>query len=233
MVVSALRLGFVLTLAALLAGCVQNHHRLTENLARASDRPPVILVLPVDAELSELSLGGAPTIRQDWTVAARENMNQALHASFAEKSASITFHNGDVEDEELAKILRLHAAVGRSIQFHQYEGPQKLPTKQGKFEWSLGPSISRLAEKTRADYVLFVYVRDSYSGPGRVAAQVIAAAVFGVAIQGGVQQGFASLVDLKTGDFVWYNRLQRGSGDLRTAEPAKETIAFLLEGLPK
>lgn len=233
MVVSALRLGFVLTLAALLAGCVQNHHKLTENLARASDKPPVILVLPVDTELSELSFGGAASIRQDWTVAARENMNQALYASFAEKKANVTFHNGDVDDDDLAKILRLHAAVGRSIQIHQYEGPQKLPTKQGKFEWSLGPSISRLAEKTQADYVLFVYVRDSYSGPGRVAAQFIAAAVFGVAIQGGVQQGFASLVDLKTGDFVWYNRLLRGAGDLRTADPAKETIATLLEGMPK
>jgi hypothetical protein len=233
MVVSVFRLGFVLTLAALLAGCVQNHHKLTENLARAGDKPPVILVLPVDTELSELSFGGAPSIRQDWTVAARENMNQALYTSFAEKSANVTFHNGDVDDEDLAKILRLHAAVGRSIQVHQYEGPQKLPTKQGKFEWSLGPSISRLAEKTQADYVLFVYVRDSYSGPGRVAAQFIAAAVFGVAIQGGVQQGFASLVDLKTGEFVWYNRLLRGAGDLRTAEPAKETIATLLEGMPK
>ncbi len=233
MVVSFLRLGFVLALGALLAGCVQNHHRLTENLARASDKPPVILVLPVDTELSELSFGGAPTIRQDWTVAARENMNQALYASFTAKNANITFHNGDVDDDDLAKILRLHAAVGRSILIHQYEGPSKLPTKQGKFEWTLGPSIARLADKTNADYVLFIHVRDSYSGPGRVAAQVIAAAVFGVAIQGGVQLGFASLVDLKSGDFVWYNRLLRGAGDLRTAEPAKETIAVLLTGLPQ
>jgi hypothetical protein len=233
MVVSVLRLGVVVVFAAFLAGCVQNHHRLTENLVRAGDKPPRILVLPVDAELSELSFGGMPTIRQDWTVAARENMNQALYAGLAEKKAQVTFHNGDVDDDDLAKILRLHAAVGRSIQIHQYEGPQKLPTKQGKFEWTLGPSISRLAEKTGADYVLFVYVRDSYSGPGRVAAQVIAAAVFGVPIQGGVQQGFASLVDLKSGEFVWYNRLQRTAGDLRTAEPAKETIAFLLESMPK
>ena len=230
---SFLRVFLVGALAFSLAACVQNHHRLQETLARPSEREARILVLPVDVELYELSFGGTPSPREDWTVAARDNMDAALKAFFGDRSIAVTFHDGALADEETSKLIRLHAAVGLSVKAHQYDGPTQLPTKKGKFEWTMGPSVRRLADREVADYVLFVHVRDSYSGPGRVAAQVIAVAVFGVAIPGGIQTGFASMVDLNSGDFVWYNRLQRGTGDLRTGEPAKETIVQLLSGMPQ
>jgi hypothetical protein len=219
-------------LAVSLSGCVQNFHRTQETLVVKPDRQTAILVLPVDAELSELSFGGFPTPRQDWTLAARENMNASLRAEFGEKSVTPHFHEGEIDDETTAKLMRLHAAVGRSIMLHQYDGLTKLPTKVGEFDWTLGPSAAELGRRRPADYALFIHVRDSYSGPGRIAAQFVVAAVFGLAIQGGVQTGFASLVELETGRVVWFNRLQRGAGDLRTAEPAKETIKALLAGMP-
>ena len=40
---------------------------------------------------------------------------------------------------------------------------------------------------------------------------------------GGQQVGFASLVDLNSGQVVWFNRLARETGDLRTADEAAET----------
>jgi hypothetical protein len=48
---------------------------------------------------------------------------------------------------------------------------------------------------------------------------------------GGVQYGFISLVDLRTGQIVWANQVIRPTGDLRTAEPAQETIDLMLTGL--
>ena len=47
-----------------------------------------------------------------------------------------------------------------------------------------------------------------------------------------MQTGYASLVDLKTGRVLWFNRLQRGSGDLREAEKAAETVDALLNEFP-
>lgn len=228
------RIVFAVSLAMLLSGCVTQHHRIKDALHRDPSRPPTILVLPVDAELAELSLGGFPTPRQDWTVAAREHMNAALRGAFSERTIAAVFRDEVAHDDETAaKILRLHAAVGHSIMHHQYEGPNRLPTKAKGFEWTLGPSARMLAGDAAADYMLAIYVRDSYSGPGRVIAQVVVAALFGVAMQGGMQVGFASLVDLRTGEVVWFNRLIRGGGDLRTAAPARETIDTLLTGLPK
>ncbi len=60
----------------------------------------------------------------------------------------------------------------------------------------------------------------------------IFAALLGVAVQGGVQLGFASLVNLNSGQVVWFNRLVRGSGDLRNPDGARETAGVLLADFP-
>jgi hypothetical protein len=189
--------------------------------------------LPVDAELSELSFGGYPTTRRDWTLAAREHLNANLRSALQKKSISAVFGETQEPDEATAKLLRVHAAVGQSIMSHQYEGPAKLPTKAGGCDWTLGTDARALGQGSTANYALFIHVRDSYSSAGRVMAQAIAAAVFGVAIQGGAQTGFASLVDMQTGQVVWFNRLLRAAGDLRTHEAAIETVEVLLAGLPE
>jgi hypothetical protein len=106
-----------------------------------------------------------------------------------------------------------------------------LPTKNEKLDWTLGAGVEYVRKKTGADYALFTVIRDSYASSDRKAAMVVAA-LFGVGLApGGMQFGFCSLVDLRTGQIVWANRVIRATGDLRTAEPAQETIDTMLEGL--
>jgi hypothetical protein len=61
---------------------------------------------------------------------------------------------------------------------------------------------------------------------------VASALLFGVVPQGGMQLGFASLVDLQTGQIVWFNRLVSPAGDLRTPEAAEKAIQELLVNNP-
>jgi hypothetical protein len=61
---------------------------------------------------------------------------------------------------------------------------------------------------------------------------MVALAILGVGITGGIQIGYASLVDLKSGRVVWFNNLVRMSGDLREPKPAQETVEALLSGFP-
>ena len=61
---------------------------------------------------------------------------------------------------------------------------------------------------------------------------MVALALLGVGISGGAQIGYASLVDLKTGQVVWFNNLARGYGDLRDEKSALETVEALLKGFP-
>jgi len=105
-----------------------------------------------------------------------------------------------------------------------------LPSKKGKYDWSLGPEASAIARSQNANYAMFIYVRDSYSTGGRVLVIALTAimSLGQVGLPGGSQVGFASVVDLKTGDIVWFNRMVRGRGDLRTPDPARETVNALV-----
>ncbi len=220
--------------AALMVGCVQTPLRVAEPVdARVgADR---VLVMPPDVQLSELTAGGLNEPRADWTATARANVLQALEAFLRERqdmlveyqkpdAGSTAFHTHD-------QLTKLHEAVGRAIVLHYYYPVFKLPTKGDKFDYSLGSGATSLAEAHDCRYGLFIYVRDSYSSSGRIAAMVLAAA-FNIQLQGGTQVGFASLVDLQTGEVVWFNRLYRGVGDLRTTASTQETVEALLADFP-
>jgi len=76
-----------------------------------------------------------------------------------------------------------------------------------------------------------VYYRDRQASGGRVAFAVLAAAV-GAASDVGSESGFASLVDLRTGDIVWFNIVTAGSGELREKDGAASAVARLFQDIP-
>jgi hypothetical protein len=92
--------------------------------------------------------------------------------------------------------------------------------------------VRPLKARTGADYALFTWVRDSYASGERKAA-IVAMALLGAFTTGGEQLAYASLVDLETGRIVWFNDLQRMSGDLRDSAAAAETVEALLKGFPR
>jgi hypothetical protein len=191
-----------------------------------------IVVMPTDIELFSVSAGGVPEPKADWTDAA----NRYFKAALSRKKNSLGVESVDLSEkdaDELAEINTLHAAIARSIQTHHFgPGMLKLPTKEGKLDWSLGEPVRAIRERTGASYALFSFIRDSYASPERIAA-TIALAFIGIGVApGGMQQGYASLVDLETGRVVWFNHLLRGHGDLREPEKAAETLEVLLTNFP-
>lgn len=195
-----------------------------------------VLLMPVDVELSLLNAGGVTEPNAAWTETAKKLAIAAMREKLGETSAKLVkvgpdFADKDPESSEV-QLVKLHGAVGGAILVHKYVPVLSLPTKSDVFDWTLGSDVKLLAEKHNADYALFVYVRDSYTSAGR-AAVILFAAVLGVGVRGGSQIGFASLVDLKSGEIVWFNRLARGHGDLRQASGAKDTVSALLTNFPK
>lgn len=190
-----------------------------------------VLVMPIDVELFSLSAGGVPEPKADWTADASGHMRDALRERF--KTLGLDAQLGDEAlGDEFAEQVGLHAAVARSIALHHaVGGGWSLPTKGGVLDWSFEDSMQGLARKTGARYGLFVWVRDSYASAERKAAMVLMAMV-GVGITGGIQVGYASLVDLDSGRVLWFNQLARGTGDLREAKPAAESMNALLTGFP-
>jgi len=194
-----------------------------------------IVLLPVDVELSLLHAGGGQEVNAEWTRLARKHLSNDLATRFEKIKATLVERKATAEDfgkdDKENQLLKLHERVGAAILVYQQKGAWQLPTKAGTFDWSLGSETRYLREKYGADYALFIFLRDSYSSSGRVAAMIIAAPFGG--IRGGMQLGFSSLVNIHTGEFVWFNHLARTSGDLRTPEGARETLDTLLESFPK
>ncbi len=190
-----------------------------------------VVLMPIDVELFELSAGGVAEPKADWTASAHEHMKTALSGSTSRLGLK-TLSMAEAEADEFAELIGLQAAVARSINLHHAVGGNwALPSKEGKLDWTFGDSMQALQAKTGARYGLFIWVRDSYASSARKAAMV-GLALLGVGISGGIQIGHASLVDLQTGSVLWFNRLARGSGDLREPHSAHETISQLLTGFP-
>jgi hypothetical protein len=218
----------------LLAGCHAPKTQIT-----ALERPPDgarLVLMPLDVELYEIPPFGGLEPRAEWTENAKTWLTEALQQEKTARGLRLSLYDAaaldDDKRERLDQIERVHALLGRSILQHHYILGHDLPTKERSFDWSLGPKVQALKEATDARYALFVVIRDSYSSLGRRAVQVAMTAILLSPVPGGLQTGFASLVDLETGKIVWYNRLLRDFGDLRTPEAARSTARALLDGLP-
>jgi hypothetical protein len=188
-----------------------------------------VVLMPLDIELYEVSGGGAVEPRADWTLAASELVRKALMGDML----GVMVHELPGEpDDSIARVALLHRAVSSAVVVHHY-GSLKLPTKNGALDWSLGAEEGALlGARSGADYALFVWMRDSYASAARKATMVVAA-LFGLPVGGGGQTAYTSLVDLRTGRLVWFNKVSRLSGDLREDDSARETLDALFAGFPR
>lgn len=224
--------GVVFALLAVLAGPVLAQ---SKNLApgfAALPKGAKVAIMPTDLELFSISAGGVAEPKADWTEAASRHFKHALIDKQRKALQLDAVEVAEKDADDLADINALHGAIARAISMHHLgPGFLQLPTKDGKLDWSLGEATRAIKQATGADYALFTWVRDSYTSGERVVT-MIALALVGVGVGGGMQTGYASLVELETGRVLWFNRLARQSGDLREADKAAETIDALLAGFP-
>jgi hypothetical protein len=207
----------------------------SKNLAPGFDTLPSgakVAIMPTDIELFSITAGGIAEPKADWTEAASRHFRAALDAR-KQKLGLATVSLSEKDADALAEVNALHGAVSRAISLHHF-GILALPTKDGKLDWSLGEAARAVKNATGADYALFSWVRDSYTSGERAAAIIVMAILTrGNAVGGGgMQTGYASLVDLNSGRILWFNRLIRGTGDLREADRAAETVDALLDKFP-
>jgi len=190
-----------------------------------------LVVVPADLELFSISAGGVSEPRADWTESAQTHLQTVLKGRTQQLGNHVRFLT-DAEFDSLAEINALHGAVASAVFLHHMiGGALALPTKAGLLDWSMGDAVRPVKERFGADYALFIWIRDSYASAERKAAMV-AMALLGVGLQGGMQVGYASLVDTRSGRVVWFNNLGRASGDLRQGDGAAETVDVLLKNLP-
>jgi hypothetical protein len=228
-----IRTGLIGLCIMLVAACAQTSKQINTSFKPAEGPYKLVLMKP-DIEVSLLTAGGLNEPNREWTEQARSGVFRALETNNFGRGGSLikfTELSSSAEQTQINTDLEnLYRAVATSIYVHKYMGAT-LPTKKDKFDWTLGPQAQQLGAQANADYALFVYARDSFSSAGRKAMQFFMAAA-GVGIAGGVQFGYVSLVNLKTGEVVWFNTLTSSVGDIRTPGGAANMVSSLLASMP-
>jgi hypothetical protein len=187
-----------------------------------------------DVELYVLTAGGLLEPNAVWTAAAHGHVASALVTELRRKGLDAMAYappEDPTKKHAHDQLLKLHDTVAGVM----VGGGLLLPTKKGRLGWSLGEGAQALRREQPEDYALFVLLRDSYASAGRHATGVAVAilSLGTVAMPMGQQRGAASLVDLRTGEIVWFNQLFSSSGDLRTPESAQKAVGSLLGKLPR
>jgi len=198
----------------------------SESVLQWSSPQKRILLVEPDVQLGELTVGGFVEPRADWSDQAAQAIETGLGSALSQRGVEIKTLPTLTDPHEV-QLAKLHAVVGMEILIHQM-GFSKLPTKTSALDWTLGPGTNQFRAKYGADYAMFVYLRDSYSSGSRKAMMFLGMA------NGGSQGAFASLVDLRTGNIVWFKQhYTQGGGDLRTDAGAGEFTADLLSDFPR
>ncbi len=228
------RLLSVCLLLVLLAGCAGTgslSNTRGQQLA-AQGGLKRLLVLPPEVTVSQLSAGGLVEKVPEWSRQAEHNFTTALaglHAS-GQKVALVPLPElGEAEQEALEEHLALYAQVANDAFFlPRVPGWQH---KQARFDYTLGPGLAYLRDRTGADVALMVVGQDTVSTHERKALMVVGA-LFGVSVPLGVTFMTAGVVDLKTGDLLWVNYDVSGTGDMRVSKDARSALQSLLKGYP-
>lgn len=160
-----------------------------------------------------------------------------MPASATSPPATCTAGTGEDVEKVVADYGALHAAVVQAVLLHKYGmGAGKLPTKKEAFSYTLGPGAARLGEISGSNYGLFVMTNDQFASASRKAMQVMGAlgCIIGACmiVSGGVHVAYVSLVELDTGNIVWFNVLRGSDGDVREADGARAMVASIMSDMP-
>ena len=215
------------------------------SFAFPKDKPIKIILFRPDMEVASLGASGVPTPNPDWTADSRKYIADALKQTAAKRKielAAMPELTGD-DAAYAAEYQSLYRAVANSVVVHNYL--IKLPTKKlpsgskvkYAFDWTLGPGTKKLGEMGGGNYGLFIYGYDAYATSGRKAMQIfmlLASSALGGGFfpQGGQHFTYSALVDMDSGNIVWFNFYGSKKGDIRERAGAQERADILLSTLP-
>lgn len=232
----------ILAVAAFVAAvpaAAQERAAVKSGFELSANSGKTILLLRPSVSVGAQSTGGMFEPNVDWTDKARRNLHEALTArqhGLGNKVVMAPESYGD-DARRVEEYTKLFAAVSQAVIQYQFFTGNRLPTKKrdnkaGVFDWSLGKDVGSLPGAEDADYVLFIYNKDSYGSTGRKLLQIAAALGPGLAVRSGEHAGYAGLVDLRTGNLLWLNADGQMGGDVREADGAIKRVDQLLEDFP-
>lgn len=235
-----LRLATFAAALLFLAGCqtmpaYKVHYSLVDQTRTPSAGS--VIVLPLDIKVKEMTASGLRDEVPAWSEQAIRNFRQHLAQRDSEVLPDLQLRFlPELPAEDMARIEEHLALTDRvmlsAMIFTGPNGGEAWKHKAKHFDYSLGPGLAFLADRTGADKALILVGEDVHSSEGRKAAFVVAAA-FGVGIPMGHSVAIAALVDLRTGDLLWMHHfVSAGSTSFLDDNDVKTVVSDLFKPYP-
>jgi hypothetical protein len=196
--------------------------------------PKKVVLLPPQMFVYALTAGGLPTRMTEWETAARDNL---AAASTRQAQADQRFELlpmpplSPAEADTVEAHLGLYDRVAQSIFLYARGGAAAWAHKKADFDYTLGPGLAFLREKTGADAAMIILGSDFISSGGR-RATVAAGLAIGLLLPLGQAFITSGLIDLKTGAIEWMAFDSSVSVDSRSATDIDSLIKTFYTTLP-
>jgi hypothetical protein len=233
------RKALFLLLLLFLTACNTTSHRVHHTqLTKAQPKNAVypVLLLPADISVKEMSASGMTQEVGSWSKQAKGHVEAAI-ADYDGALGRLRPVSLPPLNEEEQQLLEQYTALydtvaGTAILYSQGVYGAAWKHKMDHFDYTLGPGLAFLADKTGVERALFITGEDVISTGGRKAMFVVAAA-FGVSIPLGRTVLVAGVVDLRTGDLHWIDHSFSADAEtLRNAEDVRSMLNGLFDSFP-
>jgi hypothetical protein len=202
--------------------------------------PRKILLLPADVRLHEISAGGVVERVDAWSKAASDSASGYVRKLATTKMAFELVESPALsaqDKETLDQHIALYDGVAGSAYLARQSPFNAWRERAKTFDYTLGPGLKELADHTGLDAAMIISGSDYISSSGRKAAMVmgvLVAAAFGAIVvpQGGISFISVGVVDLRSGDLLWFGTDHSGGTDFRNEADLHRMLDGLFQSYP-
>jgi hypothetical protein len=229
--------------AAPAAGAVPPEGAAPVAEAAQAEPPKRVVVLQPEFRVFVQSAGGVREIEPDWTAKAQDSLTLAVERHLRHDPRFSVVAPVDTATAEEVALLREHVELFKIIAMNSTMmirfGGKAWQEKQIQYDYTLGDGLALYGDRTSADYAFMVGGAQVKQTGGSIFMQLALAGTLGVVMPGGGTYLMLALVDMRTGNIVWFNSLEGGEvfgmtgSDLRDETTANEIVGRLFDPFPQ
>lgn len=233
---------WAILLCVVAAGCATGQTSIHRELAASVQRalPRKVLLLPVEIRVHEVSAGGVAEKIDAWSAAASDNAVRYIRHLAVGRGAFELVESPPLSPEQKAQLeqhIALYEAVAGSAYLARASPIAVWKERARNFDYTLGAGLEPLAEHTGIDAAMIVIGSDYISSAGRKAAMVmgvlLGALAGGVVVpQGGISFVSVGVVDMRTGNLLWFGTDQSSTTDFRNERDLHDMLDRMFQTYP-
>lgn len=233
---------FVVILVMSQVGCAPVTYRTNSKFDGYFNEKKKVAVVDPDMKIFRFTAGGVDQYQDDWSIRANEFMKEELIREL-DTFDTIEFVHidknllNDVNKGFIDQQKAVYFMVAYSVAAHLYEPATLFKHKKVNFDYTLGSELADFKHIEDVEAILFINGRNYIWTAGRSSLALLSGAVtlftgVYIPVPAGKEMLTASLVDVESGDILWFNYLAM-PGDMRKHKTDRRLIKKLFRDFPE